>query len=505
MRDEQRPTRARAIAISAALFLLAANISQARYSGGSGEPNNPYRIATPNDLNDIGNHVEDFNKSFVMVNDVDLAHYTGTQFNIIGPNIAEPFSGVFDGDGHTISNFTYHTTAEGVVGVFGVIGGCNAEIRNLYLLEPNIILEDGDDAGTLAAGVWEGRVQSCGAQGGIVRARNFVGGLVGTNSFRGIVESCFATTDVNGDMRIGGLVGQNYHEILDCYTRGQIEGNAYVGGLVGSNSARISNCQSDCYVKCAQHYGGGLVGENYNGTVENSAATGLIVGDFSIGGLVGFSFSESMVRGSYANCVLDANNAVGGLVGYSYYGSGISDSYSVSTVDGIDAVGGLAGVACSTSIDNCYSAAPVSGDSNVGAFCGFHCQSDTVYSGAFWDSVISPDINGIGNGSAPNVVGKPTVEMQTDSTFTDAGWDFVGETANGTEDIWDICQGTNYPRLVWQIPAADFLCPDGVNFIDYSYFGSAWNTSDPNADLNLSGLVNHSDLKIFCEQWLDGI
>jgi hypothetical protein len=40
--------------------------------------------------------------------------------------------------------------------------------------------------------------------------------------------------------------------------------------------------------------------------------------------------------------------------------------------------------------------------------------------------------------------------MQTASTFLDAGWDFVGETANGTEDIWKIAEGLDYPRLWWE-------------------------------------------------------
>jgi hypothetical protein len=132
-------------------------------------------------------------------------------------------------------------------------------------------------------------------------------------------------------------------------------------------------------------------------------------------------------------------------------------------------------------------------------------DNNSTYLKCLWSTSANPSLQGIGNKSDPNVIGKTTAEMMTPSTFTDAGWDFVGETANGTEDIWDICQGTNYPRLVWQIPAADFLCPDGVNFIDYAYFGSAWNTGDPNADMNLSGLVEHNDLKIFCEQWLDEI
>jgi hypothetical protein len=39
---------------------------------------------------------------------------------------------------------------------------------------------------------------------------------------------------------------------------------------------------------------------------------------------------------------------------------------------------------------------------------------------------------------------------QTAGTFIEAGWDFVGETANGTEDIWWILEGKDYPRLWWE-------------------------------------------------------
>jgi hypothetical protein len=40
--------------------------------------------------------------------------------------------------------------------------------------------------------------------------------------------------------------------------------------------------------------------------------------------------------------------------------------------------------------------------------------------------------------------------MQTASTFLNAGWDFVGEMANGTEDIWWILEGKDYPKLWWE-------------------------------------------------------
>jgi hypothetical protein len=44
-----------------------------------------------------------------------------------------------------------------------------------------------------------------------------------------------------------------------------------------------------------------------------------------------------------------------------------------------------------------------------------------------------------------------TVEMQAVSTFLEAGWDFMDETDNGTEDIWCINEGKGYSRLWWEL------------------------------------------------------
>lgn len=40
--------------------------------------------------------------------------------------------------------------------------------------------------------------------------------------------------------------------------------------------------------------------------------------------------------------------------------------------------------------------------------------------------------------------------MQMAGTFLNAGWDFAGETENGTENIWWILDGQDYPRLWWE-------------------------------------------------------
>jgi hypothetical protein len=117
-----------------------------------------------------------------------------------------------------------------------------------------------------------------------------------------------------------------------------------------------------------------------------------------------------------------------------------------------------------------------------------------------------------GGSGCDNGNGKSTAQMQTKSTFTDAGWDFVGETANGPNDIWDICEGTNYPKFLWQVPIADFICPDGVNFFDYSFFAEQWAEKNCVAsndcdgrDLDLLGSVDIKDLRIFADNWLAGL
>jgi hypothetical protein len=126
---------------------------------------------------------------------------------------------------------------------------------------------------------------------------------------------------------------------------------------------------------------------------------------------------------------------------------------------------------------------------------------------SFWDIETS------GQATSDGGADKTTAQMQMESTFTDAGWDFVGEMENGTEDIWSICEGTNYPRFVWQIPAGDLVCPDGVTTLDFSLFAAHWldencglsNDYCEGADLNLSGAVDINDLEAFADNWLAGI
>ncbi|MBM4029088.1 MAG: hypothetical protein FJ280_27385 [Planctomycetes bacterium] len=192
---------------------------------------------------------------------------------------------------------------------------------------------------------------------------------------------------------VGGLVGYNGGAVTHCYSTGTVIGpGSYpggVGGLVGWNSGAVTQCYNTAVVSGTWWYVGGLVGWN-QGTVTQSYSTGMVRGSACVGGLVGSN------------------------------GGTVTQCYSTGSVSGIGQdsweIGGLVGNTYQGSVTGC-----------------------------FWDIQTS------GQATSAGGTGKTTAQMQTAKTFLDAGWDFVGETKNGTEDIWWINEGKDYPRLWWEL------------------------------------------------------
>jgi hypothetical protein len=405
----------------------------ARYSGGTGDPNDPYRIATAADLNDIGNYEEDWDKNFVLVNDVNLAQYTGTQFNIIGrwidwhdPN-NKPFVGVFDGNDCKIWNFRWDSNGIDGVGLLEYVGS-SGQIKNLGMENVDVNAVNG----------------------------GYIGGLVGINYY-GTISSCYSTGSVSGYAYIGGLVGYNYGTINNCYSSGSISGNArYAGGLVGGNYGTMTNCYSSGSVT-GRLVDGGLVGINsYYGMITNCYSTGSVLGTSGMGGLVGES------RGTIGSCysigsVTGTYHEVGGLVGRNYYAT-ITNCYSAGSASGEDYVGGLVGRNYGGIITKCYSIGSVSGTIyNVGGLVGYSYGG--AVSASFWDTQTSGEPNSAGG------VGKTTAEMKTINIFTNAGWDFV--------EIWGIGENQTYPFLRNE-PAGDSNHDKKVDLLDLAIFASHW-------------------------------
>jgi hypothetical protein len=225
---------------------------------------------------------------------------------------------------------------------------------------------------------------------------------------------------VTGDDRVGGLCGYNLDGLIQtCYTTGDVSGFSFVGGLCGANSRAISECYATGNVSAENGIAGGLCGDNDSGQITGCYASGRISGDSELGGLCGEN------DGTLQNC------------------------YATGEVIGNLAIGGLAGVAYSGTISLSYSTGKVNGNSYIGGLIGYR-EYDTL-TACFWDTQASGQDQGVGEGSSAGVTGKMTAEMKTQATFTSAGWDFVGESANGTADVWRMgADGAGYPWLAWE-------------------------------------------------------
>ncbi|MBP7052919.1 MAG: hypothetical protein KBE65_18090 [Phycisphaerae bacterium] len=265
-----RATRGFQGIVGVSLALTIASATMAKYGGGTGEPNDPYQIATATDLITLGETPKDYGKHFILTADIDLdpnlpggkifdrAVIASITNAIEGGIRTTRFSGVFDGDGHTISNFTCHVTdeMETEIGLFGWADDPGVELRNLRLIHPQVYGDHTFSAGSLV-GFVAGTVRNCSVEGGSITSRTgYVGGLVGYN--RSSLIACYSTTTVVGGTGVGGLVGGNYGRIIHCYSTGMVSGQRDVGGLTGYNANRIMDCYSGGSVEGDEGVGGFL-------------------------------------------------------------------------------------------------------------------------------------------------------------------------------------------------------------------------------------------------------
>jgi filamentous hemagglutinin family protein len=215
---------------------------------------------------------------------------------------------------------------------------------------------------------------------------------------------------------------------------------------------------------------GALVGKN-SGSIYNSFVTGNIKAGTNLGGLVGLN--EGTIDKSYSTNSIDGWNRVGGLVGVN--NSIITNSYSTSNITanhGQDFIGGLVGLN-SGSITNSYSIGNLStNNSHVGGLVGYN--NDGTITNSFWDKETTGQTSSSGS---DNSYGKTTTEMQTFSTFADAGWNI-----SGSDGSYPTFSTTG--ESVWQMIPPIYL---NYNLLavssEYTYDGnevtlsSLWNAS----------------------------
>ena len=221
---------------------------------GSGTETDPYQINTAaglkwfrdkvNNAKNAANNIEDTKICAELTKDIDLSGEAWTPIGIGGAFYAgtPPYSGTFDGKGHTIKNLSIDSSAH-YVGLFGYVYG--GTIRNLTVSGSVKGSEHtGGIAGAANGGTFENCANQCAVQGGTT------GGIIGFATEEGtlIVRDCYnvgSITTTTGNS-VGGIIGQCINTsgtIRNCYNAGTVTGTASVGAIIGNSvSDRIYNC-----------------------------------------------------------------------------------------------------------------------------------------------------------------------------------------------------------------------------------------------------------------------
>ena len=381
---------------------------------GTGEPNDPYQISTPEHLLSIGSDPNLLDRCFVLANDIvfdpnnNPAHVFTTA--VIAPDTDDksggfqgnPFTGTFDGNGHTIRNLRIQSGHD-YLGLFGSIDE-GAAIKNLGVM--NYSITGTNRIGGLAGVNADGTITNC-STSGVITGQSSCGGLIGAY-LRGIVATCSAQCEIIGGdnaQRLGGLVGYYLHSetgvsrtLSDCHAEGTITAginSKYLGGLIGQYTAgwrddAITRCYAGVHIESGDNSAclGGLVGFyeelfTWYSMLTDSYATGHVTAGINsdyLGGLIGrLKGGEYYLIGdgcTLSRCTATGNVSggvdsvcMGGLCGLST-GCNVADCNSVCTVSGYANVGGMFGSFEGNTIDHCSGKGTIEGISGVGGLVG---------------------------------------------------------------------------------------------------------------------------------------
>ncbi len=188
------------------------------FAGGTGEPNNPYQIATAEDLISIGSDRDLLDKYYILIEDIDMdpnlpggrvftdALIAQDDSDGVGGHGGSPFDGTLDGQGHTIANLHIEGKYGYDAGLFGKLSGL---VKDLRLTD---VVVSGSPCGAIA----------------------------GLNERSGTILRCSVTGQVSGIMDVGGLAGSNWDgSLVECEAQVQVSGDENVGGMVGGGPGAL--------------------------------------------------------------------------------------------------------------------------------------------------------------------------------------------------------------------------------------------------------------------------
>ena len=254
-------------------------------------------------------------KTFYLESDLDLSGHEWISIGTGGGGDCPEYSfcGVFDGQGHVISNlYSHESEIEGADESHNLLRNAlfgnvyNGEVKNLGVANAEIWIDPKDNSaagkGILVDWMGKSKITNCWTSGSIysgTKIEKNIGGIVGVTVQGCTISGCYSTATLTGNFTnsegyytepdpaawpfdtIGGIVGARFDgnlTVTDCWFDGKIVVNsitAAVGGIVGYTDDQlglgtVNNCMvtttdmgvdkdgNTCWVAYA-----------FDGTVEN--------------------------------------------------------------------------------------------------------------------------------------------------------------------------------------------------------------------------------------------
>lgn len=254
-------------------------------------------------------------KTFYLENDLNLSGHEWISIGTGrgGTQSKYSFCGVFDGQGHVISNlYSHESYIEGAEGadeshnllrnaLFGSV--YNGEVKNLGVADAEIWMDLKDDSaagkGILVDWLGKSKITNCWTSGSIVSGSKIeknIGGIVGVTVQGCTISGCYSTATLTGNFTnsegyytepnpadwpsdtIGGIVGAQFDgdlTVTDCWFGGKIVVNslsAAVAGIIGyADDAILVNCMVTAKDMDVDSGGNTCwMGYMWSGTVENN-------------------------------------------------------------------------------------------------------------------------------------------------------------------------------------------------------------------------------------------
>ena len=264
---------------------------------GTGTAEDPYRISRPEELVWFAGQVNggESGSCAVLTADISLGGMTWTPMG----SEAAPYTGSFDGNGFTVSDFSVSGGK-----AQGFFGACeNAQLSNITI--KSAVVEGNGSVGGIVGYARGGSITGC-VNGADLRSTN-----VGCGGIVGVCEGVTITNCVNngsilkGSYQNGGIAGRAIDSLIDrCINNGSISNADHSGGIAAYNvRGTVSNCLNTGSISTTGGfycYTAGIVANNTEpgSVVKNCLNLGSVSG---VGG-----------KGCRVNAIVCANDSGGG-------------------------------------------------------------------------------------------------------------------------------------------------------------------------------------------------